>query len=67
VAGRKVKLNPDGTFSMRFALPDGIVDLPIKAMSNDERDSRQIEINIARSTTQTEPESLRLKEVEYAS
>jgi len=67
VAGRKVKLNPDGTFSMRFALPDGIVDLPIKAMSNDERDSRQIEISIARSTTQTEPGSLKSKEVEYAS
>jgi len=67
VAGRKVKLNPDGTFSMRFALPDGIVDLPIKAMSNDERDSRQIEISVARSTTQTEPGSLRPKEAEYAS
>jgi len=67
VSGRKVKLNPDGTFSMRFALPDGALDLPIKAMSSDERDSRQIEISVARSTTQPESGSLSSKEVEYAS
>lgn len=56
VSGRKVKLNPDGTFSMRFALPDGVTDLPIKAMSKDERESRQIAIGIARSTARPEPE-----------
>jgi len=51
VSGRKVNLNPDGTFSMRFALPDGLVDLPIKAMSKDETDSREIDINVTRATT----------------
>ena len=51
VAGRKVNLNPDGTFSMRFALPDGLVDLPIKAVSRDESDSREIGIKVTRSTT----------------
>ena len=50
VAGRKVNLNPDGTFSMRFALPDGNVDLPIAAMSRDETDSRHVRINVTRST-----------------
>jgi hypothetical protein len=50
VAGRKVALNPDGTFSMRFALPDGGMDLPIKAVSGDETDSRQIEIKVTRAT-----------------
>ncbi|HOW89031.1 MAG TPA: DUF4912 domain-containing protein [Elusimicrobiales bacterium] len=50
VAGRKVVLNPDGTFSMRFALPDGVVDLPIKAVSKDESDSRQIGIKVTRTT-----------------
>lgn len=50
VAGRKVTLNPDGTFSMRFALPDGVVDLPIKAVSKDESDSRKIEIKVTRAT-----------------
>ncbi|HBA59704.1 MAG TPA: hypothetical protein DCZ92_02555 [Elusimicrobia bacterium] len=51
VAGRKVTLNPDGTFSMRFALPDGIVDLPVKAVSQDETDSREIDIKVTRATT----------------
>jgi len=50
VSGRKVNLNPDGTFSMRFALPDGIVDLPIKALSKDETDSREIYIKVTRAT-----------------
>lgn len=51
VAGRKVNLNPDGTFSMRFALPDGVVDLPVKALSKDEIDSREIDIKVTRATT----------------
>ncbi len=51
VSGRKVNLNPDGTFSMRFALPDGIVDLPVKAVSKDETDSREIDIKVTRATT----------------
>ncbi len=50
VSGRKVNLNPDGTFSMRFALPDGNMDLPIKALSKDETDSRHIEISVTRTT-----------------
>ena len=51
VSGRRVNLNPDGTFSMRFALPDGVVDLPIKALSKDETDSREIDIKVTRATT----------------
>jgi len=51
VSGRKVNLNPDGTFSMRFALPDGLVDLPIKAVSKDETDTREIDIKVTRATT----------------
>ncbi len=51
VAGRKVTLNQDGTFSMRFALPDGNMDLPVKAVSKDETDSRQISILVTRKTS----------------
>jgi hypothetical protein len=51
VSGRKVNLNPDGTFSMRFALPDGVIDLPVKALSKDETDSREIDIKVTRATT----------------
>lgn len=66
VSGRRVKLNPDGTFSMRFALPDGAVDLPIEAMSGDEKDMRRIEIAVTRATALPEPENLGSKEAEYA-
>lgn len=51
VSGRRVNLNPDGTFSMRFALPDGAVDMPVKALSRDEADSREIDIKVTRATT----------------
>lgn len=51
VCGRKVSLNPDGTFSMRFALPDGVTGLPVKAISGDGTDSRTIDISITRATT----------------
>jgi len=50
VSGRKVALNPDGTFSMRFALPDGAMDLPIKAVSGDETETREMEIKVTRTT-----------------
>ncbi len=51
VSGRKVNLNLDGTFSMRFAFPDGGMDLPVKAVSKDETDSREIAIKVTRTTT----------------
>jgi len=50
VSGRKVNLNPDGTFSMRFALPDGVINLPVKALSKDEADSREIDVKVTRAT-----------------
>ncbi|MCG2724929.1 MAG: DUF4912 domain-containing protein [Elusimicrobia bacterium] len=50
VSGRKIKLNPDGTFSMRFALGDGNTDLPIKALSKDGSEKREIEIKVSRTT-----------------
>ncbi len=33
VQGRNVELNPDGTFSMRFALPDGVQVLDVRAVN----------------------------------
>jgi len=42
VQGKPIKLNHDGTFSLRFALPDGEQVIPVKAVSNDGTDSRQI-------------------------
>jgi len=42
VNGEPVKLTPDGSFSLRFALPDGEQKLVIRAVSADERHERMI-------------------------
>lgn len=50
VAGRKVNLDPDGTFSMRFALPDKNTELPVRALAKDGTEARRIKIQVVRST-----------------
>ena len=40
----------DGTFSFRFALPDGNYDLPVQATSADASDSRRAELRFSRAT-----------------
>jgi Uncharacterized protein conserved in bacteria len=42
VQGRPVALSPDGTFSLRFALPDGEQVIPVKAVSPDNVEERVI-------------------------
>jgi hypothetical protein len=50
IGGRVITLRPDGTFSYRFALPDGNYDLPAVAISSDKTDGRAAELKFARST-----------------
>jgi hypothetical protein len=50
VGGRAVKLRPDGSFSCRFALPDGQYELPLVAVSADQTDGRAVELWFSRST-----------------
>ena len=50
VGGRTIKLRPDGTFSYRFALPDGHYELPAVATSADGTDARRADLHFARST-----------------
>jgi len=50
VAGDSVKLRPDGTFSLRYFLPDGTKDLPVKAVSADEIDSQTIGVRVTKET-----------------
>jgi hypothetical protein len=50
LAGREIKLRPDGTFSYRFALPDGKYDLPAVAVSADGTDGRAAELKFSRET-----------------
>lgn len=50
VKGETVKLKADGSFSLRFHLPDGVIDLPIEAVSADGLDKRAIKIQVQRKT-----------------
>jgi hypothetical protein len=50
VGGRHIRLRPDGSFSYRFALPDGQYELPLVAVSADQTDGRAAEMKFSRST-----------------
>ncbi len=49
IGDRQVRLRPDGSFSYRFALPDGVYELPIAA-TNAAGESRRIRLAFSRST-----------------
>ncbi len=50
LGGHEIKLRSDGTFSFRFALPDGKYDLPAVAVSADGTDGRAAELKFVRET-----------------
>jgi len=50
IAGRKIKLRPDGSFSYRFALPDGNYEMPAIAISADQTDGRAADLKFSRNT-----------------
>jgi hypothetical protein len=50
VQDREIKLRPDGTFTLRFALPDGRQVIPVKAVSNDKIEERTIAPTVSRET-----------------
>lgn len=50
VKGNPIKLEGNGTFHLRFALPDGKFEIPIEAKSFDEKETRKITINVKRNT-----------------
>ena len=50
VQGKMINLKPDGTFSLRFALPDGKQTIPIEATSKDGVDRRSITPVVTRKT-----------------
>jgi hypothetical protein len=53
--GQPVKLRPDGTFTMRFSLPDGRQIIPAVAVSPDGFEERTIVLAVERNTKQLEP------------
>jgi uncharacterized protein len=50
VQGKEVKLRPDGTFTLRFALPDGKQVIPCSATSSDKVETRTITPIVTRET-----------------
>jgi len=66
LAGRRIKLRPDGTFGYRYALPDGQYELSAVAISPDETDGRAAELKFSRTTEYrgdvgAQPQDLKLK------
>ncbi|HEX5398066.1 MAG TPA: DUF4912 domain-containing protein [Verrucomicrobiae bacterium] len=50
LGGHEIRLRPDGSFSYRFALPDGKYDLPAVAVSADHTDARAASLKFGRET-----------------
>jgi hypothetical protein len=50
VQGKEIDLRPDGTFSLRFALPDGKQVIPVEATSSDKTDKRRITPKVTKKT-----------------
>lgn len=50
IGGRPIPLRPDGSFTYRFALPDGQYELPVVAVSADQTDGRAAELKFSRAT-----------------
>lgn len=50
IGGRRIQLRPDGSFSYRFALPDGQYALPIVATSADAVEQRSADLSFARGS-----------------
>ena len=50
IQGQPVTLRPDGTFSVRMHLPDGVQAIPVEATSPDQVETRTITPTVTRST-----------------
>lgn len=50
VQGKEIRLRRDGTFTLRFALPDGKQVIPVEATSSDQLDRRKITPIVTRKT-----------------
>ncbi len=55
IQGEPITLRPDGTFTMRFSLPDGRQILPAVAYSGDGVEERTIVLAVERNTKSLEP------------
>jgi len=53
--GKLVELRPDGTFTLRFALPDGKQTIDLTAKSADNKEERTITPEVEKKTSRPEP------------
>ncbi|MBF0384733.1 MAG: DUF4912 domain-containing protein [Candidatus Omnitrophica bacterium] len=56
LGGKTIQLREDGTFSLRFALPDGKIPLNFEAISNDKVEIRAIATSVEREKTKYKPQ-----------
>ena len=54
VQGKETKLRGDGSFSMRLALPDGKIEIPVTAVSADRIEERTVETRVEKKSKSTE-------------
>jgi hypothetical protein len=54
VQGKPIRLRQDGTFTLRYALPDGKQVIPVKAVSADKIEERTITPTVTRETKSSE-------------
>jgi len=54
IQGKEIKLRGDGTFSLRFALPDGTIDIPVHAFSADGVEERTVETTVRKKSKERE-------------
>lgn len=50
IGGRKIQLNPDGTFRFQMSFQDGLIDYPIEAVAVDGEQKRSIHMKFERET-----------------
>jgi hypothetical protein len=55
IQGKAVKLRRDGTFTARFALPDGTIDIPVTAVSGDGVEERTIDTDVKKKSGEKAP------------
>ena len=55
IQGKAVKLRRDGTFTARFALPDGMIDIPVTAVSGDGVEERTIDTDVKKKSKEKAP------------
>jgi len=55
VQDKPIQLRPDGTFTLRFALPDGKQTIKVTAVSADGKEERTVTPEVTRQTFRPEP------------